>query len=281
MSFLQPSRLFKRCLGRLLLTGCGLQNPTIPLQQLLRPYPHFCSVSEQEALVGNSYYDALQLTYTHRFSSGFSVLASYTFSKFIDNVAGNNGWAASGPTSIRNYYNLAAEKSVDSNDIPHSLVVSYIYELPVGRGKKVGSAVSAPVNAVIGGRQVSGISTFKQGFPLSIMTANNTLGQFGGNRRPNVVGGYHISNPSIDRWFNVAAFQDPANPFDFGNAQRYISQLRSPGYQNWDLAMQKYWHFTESMRLQFRAELFNAWNHPQFYAPNQFLGNRVTNPDGS
>ncbi len=267
--------------GKITGTGCGLQNPTIQRQQLLRPYPHFCSVSEQEALLGNSYYDALQLTYTHRFSSGFSVLASYTFSKFIDNVAGNNGWAASGPTSIRNYYNLAAEKSVDANDIPHSLVVSYIYELPVGHGKKLASSVSAPVNAVIGGWQVSGISTFKQGFPLAIQTANNTLGQFGGNRRPNVVAGYHVSNPTIDRWFNVAAFQDPSNPFDFGNAQRYISQLRSPGYQNWDLAMQKYWHFNEVMRLQFRAELFNAFNHAQLYAPNQFLGNRVTNPDGS
>jgi len=214
-------------------------------------------------LIGNSYYDAMQLTYTHRFSYGFSVFASYTFSKFIDNVAGNNGWAASGPTSIRDYYNLAAEKSVDSDDIPQSLVVSYIYELPFGRGKKLGSAVSAPVNTVIGGWQVSGVSTFKQGFPLSIMTANNTLGQFGGNRRPNVVAGYHVPNPTIDRWFNLAAFQDPSNPFDFGNAQRYISQLRAPGYQNWDLSMQKYWHFTESMRLPFRAELFNAWNHPQ------------------
>ncbi|MCU1225201.1 MAG: Oar protein [Edaphobacter sp.] len=267
--------------GKITGTGCGLQNATVARQRLLRPFPQFCTVGEQQTLVGNSYYDALQMTYTHRFSSGFSVLASYTFSKFIDNVAGNNGWAASGPTSIRNYYNLAAEKSVDANDIPQSLVVSYIYELPVGRGRKLASGASWPVNTVIGGWQVSGISTFKQGFPLSIQSANNTLGQFGGNRRPNVVANTHISNPTIDRWFNVAAFQDPTNVFDFGNASRYISTLRSPGYQNWDLALQKYWYFSEAMRLQFRAEMFNAFNHTQLYAPNQFLGNRVTNQDGS
>lgn len=66
-----------------------------------------------------------------------------------------------------------------------------------------------------------------------------------------------------------------------GNAARYISTLRSPGYHNWDLAIQKYWHFSDAMRLQFRAEMFNAFNHPQLYAPNQYLGNRVTNQDGS
>ncbi|WP_260473150.1 TonB-dependent receptor [Edaphobacter aggregans] len=267
--------------GKITGTGCSLQGATVPRWQLLRPYPQYCSVAEQEAPLGDSYYNALQMTYTHRFSHGFSVLASYTFSKFIDDVEGNNGWANSGPTSIRNYYNLAAEKSVDGADIPHSLVVSYIYELPIGKGKSLGSNLSTPVNAVVGGWQVSGISTFKQGFPLSIAPANNTLGQFGGNRRPDIVANMHVANPTIDRWFNVGAFQDPSDPFDFGSAPRYISTLRAPGYQNWDLSAQKYWHFGEVTRLQFRAEWFNAFNRANFYAPNQFLGNRVTNTDGS
>ena len=100
-------------MGRSFAADAGLNNATVQREQLLRPFPQYCSVAEQQATNGDSYYDALQLTYTHRFSAGFSVLASYTFSKFIDNVAGNNGWANSGPTSIRNYYDLAAEKSVD------------------------------------------------------------------------------------------------------------------------------------------------------------------------
>jgi hypothetical protein len=258
--------------GKITSSGCQLQNATVPRQQLLRPFPHYCSVQDQAAPVGDSYYDALQMTYTHRFHAGFSVLASYTFSKFIDDVEGNNGWANSGPTSIRNYYNLAAEKSVDGADIPQSLVISYIYELPIGKGKAIGSHLSTPVDAVVGGWQVSGISTFKQGFPLSIAPANNTLGQYGGNRRPDIVGNIHVSNPTIDKWFNTAAFQDPADPFSFGNAPRYIATLRAPGYQNWDLSIQKYWKFGDIARLQFRAEMYNAFNRANFYAPNQFSG---------
>jgi hypothetical protein len=257
--------------GKILGSGCGLSSPTVERQQLLRPYPQYCSVAEQQATNGDSYYNALQLTYTHRFSSGFSALASYTFSKFIDNVAGNNGWANSGPTSVRNYYDLAAEKSVDGNDIPHSLVVSYIYELPIGRGRKVGSNLSTAADAIVGGWQVSGISTFKSGFPLSIAPVNNTLGTFGANQRPNIVADLHIPNRSIHEWFNTAAFQDPA-PFTFGDSPRYISQLRAPGIENWDISAQKYWRFGEVMRLQFRAEFFNAFNHANFYAPNQYSG---------
>jgi hypothetical protein len=258
--------------GKITSSGCGLDQPTVQRHRLLRPFPQYCSVQEQGAPVGDSYYDALQLTYTHRFSSGFSVLASYTFSKFIDNVEGNNGWANSGPTSIRNYYNLAAEKSVDGADIPHSLVVSYIYELPIGKHKAFGSALSTPVNAVVGGWQVSGISTFKQGFPLSIAPANNPLGTYGANRRPDIVADVHIAHPTIDKWFNTDAFKDPADPFAFGNSARYLSTLRAPGYQNWDLAVQKYWNLGELARLQFRAEMYNAFNHANFYAPNQFSG---------
>jgi Carboxypeptidase regulatory-like domain/TonB dependent receptor-like, beta-barrel len=258
--------------GKLTSSGCQLQNTTVPRWQLLRPFPHYCSVQDQAAPVGDSYYDALQMTYTHRFHAGFSVLASYTFSKFIDDVEGNNGWANSGATSIRNYYNLAAEKSVDGADIPHSLVISYIYELPIGKGKSVGSNLSKPVDAIVGGWQVSGISTFKQGFPLGIAPANNTLGQYGGNRRPDVVGNMHVANPTIDKWFNTAAFQDPTDPFAFGNAPRYIATLRAPGYQNWDLSIQKYWGFGDVARLQFRAEMYNAFNRANFYAPNQSSG---------
>ncbi|HEU5341786.1 TonB-dependent receptor [Edaphobacter sp.] len=274
---LVPNPFYKKITS----SGCGLDQPTVQKWQLLRPFPQYCSVQDQAAPIGDSYYDALQATYTHRFSSGLSVLASYTFSKFIDDTEGNNGWANSGPTSIRNYYDLAAEKSVDGNDIPHSLVVSYIYQLPIGHGKALGSNVSRPVNALIGGWQVSGISTFKQGFPLSIAPANNTLGQWGGgNRRPDIVADMHVAHPSIHQWFNPGAFQDPTNPFDFGSAPRYISTLRAPGYQNWDLAAEKYFHFTENTRLQIRAEMYNAFNHANFYAPNQFLGNRGPQVNG-
>ena len=78
----------------------------------------------------------------------------------------------------------------------------------------------------------------------------------------------HVSNPTIDRWFNTGAFAQPA-PFTFGNVPRTMPNLRAPGLNNWDLGIQKYWAIRqERMRLQFRGEMFNAFNHVNFYAPN-------------
>ena len=201
-----------------------------------------------------------------------NVLASYTFSKFIDNVEGTTDWALSGSATIRNYYNLAAERSVDGDDTPHSVVLSYIYELPVGTGKKFGSHMNRAVDTAIGGWQVSGISTFKSGFPLSINANNYASSLYGGNQHANVVGNpNNVTNRGIHEWFNTAAFQQTA-PYTFGDAPRYFSNLRAPGYDNWDLGIQKWFNITEQFRLQFRGEMFNAFNRANFYAPNQTLG---------
>ena len=110
---------------------------------------------------GGSHYNALDVNYTHRVSQGLTLLASYTFSKFLDNVGGPKNWAnasANFSENIRNVYNLAAEKSVDATDITHSFVLSYVYELPVGKGKKFGSGMNGVVNAIVGGWQTSGIA---------------------------------------------------------------------------------------------------------------------------
>jgi hypothetical protein len=258
--------------GAITSSGCGLDRPTVVQGQLLRPFPEYCGVSNSQTPNGFSHYNALQLSYTHRWSMGLNILASYTFAKFIDDVEGTTGWALAGSSAIRDYYNLAAEKSVDGNDIPHSFVLSYIYEIPVGKGKPVGSNLSAPVNAIIGGWQVSGITTFKSGFPLSITTATNTTNSFGGGQRPNLVGDPHVTNPNIYAWFNTSAFAQPA-PFTFGNVGRFLSWLRAPGLNNWDIGIQKWWTWRDLLRLQYRAEMFNAFNHANFYAPNTQLGN--------
>ena len=170
-------------------SSCGLSGPTVSSFQLLLPYAQYCDgISNTQAPVGFSNYNALQATYTHKVTAGLNVLASYTFSKFIDNVEGTTDWALSGSDTIRNYYNLAAERSVDGSDTPHSVVLSYIYELPVGTGKKFGSHMNRAVDAAIGGWQVSGISTFKSGFPLSINANNFASSLYGGNQHANVVG---------------------------------------------------------------------------------------------
>jgi hypothetical protein len=253
--------------GKIASSGCGLSGATIAYGQLLRPYPEFCDVNISQVNNSWSRYNALQVNYTHRWHAGLQVLASYTFSKFTDNTSGTNGWAQANSVPIRNYYNLAEEKSVDAADIPHSLVVSYIYELPVGKGKKVGANFNAITNAALGGWQVTGVSSFKSGFPIGVVGGVNNTSSFGGNQRPNLVGNPSLSNQTLQQWFNTAAFQQPA-PFTFGNAPRYLESIRAPGLQNFDIGIQKWFYWREILRLQFRAEMFNAFNRANFYAPD-------------
>ncbi len=250
-------------------SGCGLDGATVQQGQLLRPHPEFCDITEQQDPAGGSHYNALNVNYTHRVSQGLTLLASYTFSKFIDNVGGPNTWAAASGENIRNVYNLAAEKSVDATDTPHSFVVSYVYELPIGKGKKFGSGMGGVLNAVAGGWQTSGALTLKEGFPLSIGQTN--LNEFGFGQHVNVVSDYHLAHPSRTEWFNTAAFAQ-APKWDLGNAPRFFSDLRAPGYKNWDMSIQKYFPIQERFRFQFRLDMFNALNHTNFYSPNTSIG---------
>jgi hypothetical protein len=256
--------------GSIAASSCNLDNASVTNAQLLSPYPQYCNggVGEADAPVGQSLYNALQVTYSHRLSKGLTALVSYTYSKFLDNVEGNNGWSYNGPTNYgvtpANNYNLAADKSVDAGDIPQALVASYIYQLPVGRGKAVGSGMGRAADAVVGGWELSGIATFKGGIPIGVF--GNDQPTYGGNPRPDVVGNVHLSHPTNHEWFNTGAFQYA--PYgSFGDAPRYFADLRGPQYQNWDTAIEKNWLFGESMRIQFRFETFNSFNHPNFYAP--------------
>jgi hypothetical protein len=246
-------------------SSCSLNSPTIAQSQLLSPFPEYCYVSENDAPVGFSDYNALQVAYNHRVSKGLTAMVSYTYSKFLDNVEGNNAWSYAGNSSPANNYNLAAEKSVDGGDIPQALVANYVYQLPVGRGKTFGSGMNRVVDAVVGGWEVSQIATFKQGIPIAI--SGSGWNSFGGNPRPNVVSNVKVSNPSIKEWFNTGAFKY-ASYGDFGNAPRFFSNLRGPRFQNWDTSIDKNWRLKDQMRIQFRAELYNTFNHPNFYSPS-------------
>ena len=198
---------------------------------MLSPYPQFCLTNgveqaETDAAVGFSDYNALQVNYNHRIAHGLTAMISYTYSKFLDNVEGNQTWAYNGNSGPANNYNLAAEKSVDGGDIPHALVASYIYQLPIGRGKALGSGVNRGVNAVIGGWELSGIATFKSGIPISI--SGSDVSTFGGNPRPDVVANVHASHPNINEWFNTAvAFAYAKLGVDGGDTCRGAMRLAS------------------------------------------------------
>jgi hypothetical protein len=254
-----------------IITNGSLSGPTIPYGQLLRPFPEYTGVEGVQPTTASSSYNAFVISANHRFSNGIQFLLSYTWSKYLTDSEGPEGWTNGQAQSVQNWYDASLEKSVMSDDIPRSLVASYIYELPVGNGRHFAPS-SKVVDAVIGGWQVAGISSFKDGFPLAITNATNNSNSFGGNQRPNVIGDPSLSNPNIYQWFNVSAFAQPA-PFTFGNAPRTLPYLRAQGTINTDLTLQKYWGlWNEASRLQLRAEFYNLFNRPQFFAPGTTFG---------
>jgi len=254
--------------GSIAPSSCNIDSATaMPNSQLLLAFPQYCGVSQTDAPVGQSLYNSLQVTYNHRVSKGLTALVSYTYSKFLDNVEGNNSWSYNGASNwgaTANYFNIAGEKSVDAGDIPQALVASYTYQLPVGRGKTVGSGMNRLADAVVGGWEISGIATFKGGLPISVF--GNQWNSYGGDPRPNVIGNPKPAHQTNAQWLNINAFAYA--PYgSFGNAPRYFSNVRGPHFQNWDTALEKNWAIRESMRAQFRFETFNSANHANFYTP--------------
>jgi len=142
--------------------------------------------------------------------------------------------------------------------------------LPFGRGRAVGANWNGAVNAILGGWQVNGITTFQSGTPLSI-TANNVSGIFSPRQNANnngssgkLTGDIH---DRLNRYFDTSVFSQPA-AFTFGNMTPRTGDLRAPGLRNWDLSTFKEFAMREYLRLQFRAEFLNAFNTVRFSAPN-------------
>lgn len=258
--------------------GCGLQGQYVEQYQLERPFPEYCDIYNQQVPIGFDTYNSLLVTWTHRFSHGLQVLASYNRSKWIDDVTGNAAWSwGASNQEFRDNTNIAMNKSVDASDVPNSLVVSYIYQLPVGRGQKFASQLPKALDAAVGGWQVSGISTFRNGVPLSLTDDNNTSYSFGGGQTPDQV---HPPHSVSHKWnsagtgivdFDTSAFQQAAS-FTFGNTQRNLSYLRGPGTDKTDLALEKYFAVNERLRTEFRFEAFDVFNHPFFTNPDTGLG---------
>jgi hypothetical protein len=238
----------------------GLGQKQVTRATLLDTYPQFSSASGL-ATMADAVYHAATLRVEKRFSQGLSFLLAYTFSKLIDNNQGagsnSSGFSESGDEGVRNWDNIAAERSVSSNDLPQRLVLSGSYEIPLGR--------SGPslYKHVAGGWQLNGIATFQSGNVISV-TQNGT--SFGSSK-PNAVGDPTLSDPTIDMWLNKAAFANsPA--FTFGNVARNLPRTRSDGWNNIDLSLMKNFQILERYKLQFRAESFNFTNTPVFGNPS-------------
>ncbi len=253
------------------ITDGPLSERTITRGQSLRPYPQFLGVSSRDATYGASVYHAMYLKVERRFDNGFSVLSSYTWSKLIDDVipsrTGFPGESFSG-APLQNFYNRRGERALASFDTPHNFVTSTVYELPFGPGKRFLKAGGA-AGKLIGGWQLNGIMLFLSGPPLQINGGNGS-GTFAGTQRPNWTGVNATRDGAIQQrlgqYFDTTQFSLNA-PFTFGNAPRIMPNLRGPGTANFDLSLFKNTMLTERIRLQFRAEAFNAFNRAQFNIP--------------
>lgn len=252
------------------------------VSQALRPFPQYSNANLDTSFASNPFgvytYHAMQMQLQKRYSAGLTVLASFTWSKNLTNSDSEyplqSAWEGNGASGVLNTYNQKAEKGLSQFDMPESVVLSYTYELPLGRGKKFLNQ-NAAVNALVGGWQVSGIHYYQSGTPLVVTSPNWDSGIFAGqassaHSRPNVVAGV---NPSafdggtykwgLSRKLNPAAFT-PAPNFTFGDAPRTLNTREFANLDE-DFSISKQLPtFTERVKAVFRIDMFDAFNRHRF-----------------
>jgi hypothetical protein len=261
------------------------QYATISSVQLYRPFPQYGAISNTGHYVGVSNYNALQMKLEKRFSSGGVLLGSYTFSKLLGNAESLTSWLETvGAPGFQNTNNLPGEYSLSGYDSRQRLTVSYVYNLPLGRGQHFFSGVSGVTDKLVSGWGFNGVTTFQKGYPIGLSHSSGYVSTYSGTgtTRPNVVSGCDKQTHgsvqsrlgdkfSASTFFNTNCFVSP-DRFTFGNESRTDNLLRQPGIANWDLALFKDTHLTERVVLQMRVESFNLFNRVQFAGPNTSIG---------
>jgi len=242
-----------------------------------RTYPTLGDIQWAENRASSTY-NSLQLGLQKRMSGGLSGLVSYTWSKALADAADHLSTSLAGPgvdigvfSVPQNPGNLRAEKGPAEFDIAHRLAVSYVYELPWGRSKRWGQSWGNAANLIFGNWQLSGIHVVQTGLPLTATLGGPTVLNLGSDRvaRPNLVANPELpsSQRSVARWFNTDAFVIPGPGLQaFGNAG--VGVMRGPGFASFDFGIAKKIDVGEDRYLQFRTELFNAFNHANFGPPD-------------
>ncbi len=227
---------------------------------------------------GTSSYNALQIDVNRRLSAGLTLRGVYTFSKVLDDGDSLNATTSGGgPALASNPFNLKADWGLGTFDIRHVAVVSGIYALPIGRGKRFFGGLEGFANAMASGWTVNSIVTLQGGFPFSPQLSYNPSNN-GDTRNPvrpfanpAFTGPVILGNPK--QWFNPAAFLAPANTAAnggfYGNVGR--DTLIGPGLATWDFSVLKETRIRERLNLQFRTELFNLLNRANFNQPNAIV----------
>jgi hypothetical protein len=232
-------------------SASSLTGQTVARNQLLRPYPEFTSITAPEP-VGFGWYHSLQARINKRLSRGTSFNVSYTFSKMME------------ATGFLNDTDATPEHVISGQDRPHRLVVTWVCELPIGRGRFLGPNMPRLLHAAVGGWQWQGIWQGQTGPPLAF---GNVLyrGAIQDITLP-------ADQRSIDRWFNTdAGFEKLSGNQLAQNIRVFPSRLtglRGPAVNYWDLSLSKNFRVSERVRFQLRTNWEGAFNHPLFSTPN-------------
>jgi hypothetical protein len=263
----------------------------IPLANLLRPYPQFPGTFQGLPIFGaNSWYNSLQVRFQKRMNHYVSFEGNYTKSKseddssigfnaFVGNLNTVFGYTVGNPQQLDRLKN---EWAISANDVPNRFVLATIIDVPVGKGRWLGSNMNRYLDGAIGGWAISSIITLQSGQPLPIVMSQPRLQD--GNQRPDVICpqvssglSYHqaasnaLNGSANSSLFNAACFADPGDQMP-GNAPRYFSDLRGDGIRNVDLSFTKQFSIKEHMTLQLRGEFFNFTNTERFGFPDVGVG---------
>ncbi len=280
-----------------ILASSGIPNVGLPyatfdgsIGQMLRPFPQYSGVGDPYGDVGNETYNSLQVMLQHTMSRGLQFLVSYTFSKDLGNGGSIKGGKGAGLGSARTGYNLDQEKSICNCDVPQALVVSEVWQLPIGTGHSLfnGNRVE---RAIASGWEVSGIESYYKGGPLGAFGAACNLPYAGtcyADYNPSFSGAVRINgsygsgtDPAATPYLDVGAFQSPA-PYTFGNTPRSAAfDLWGPGSLNEDLALRRNFKIHENWTLLLSGEAYNSFNRVNFGGPNTSITSKGFGTVGS
>jgi len=225
-----------------------------------RPVPSIDAAINLLKSDGGSKYNSLQTRLEKRFTHGFSLLMTYTYSNAEDN-ASNANLNSQNNDGFRWFKEPQLEWGHASFDVRHRFTASYIYELPFGKGKPFMGSASGSLQQVVGGWQIAGITTVSSGNWFTPTDSNGNFANSDGLQYPDVIANPNGSHCAPHTFFNTCAFVDPQFG-SFGNAAR--NSILGPGFQIWDASIFKTFQVTERTHVEFRTEFFNFPNHTNF-----------------
>jgi hypothetical protein len=252
----------------------SLGDPTIPVAQLLKPYPAYTTVSLYRNNVGTTRYEGLELSVRQRLARGLLYSVAYTRSKLLDDASAVfDASILTGPLvnpQIADSFDRARERDYSTGDIPHVVVSSLVWELPAGAGRA--RQLRGVLGAIANDWTVSTLVTLQAGMPIAVTQSTNFNAFAGfGVQRPNLV-----ADPTLpadqrapSQWFNTSAFA-VAPVFTIGSASR--NPVRGPSYRNVDVALIRRVPVRTGTAIEVRAEVFNLLNTPNLGAPNAVAG---------